>query len=240
MCIRDRVLLITTKKGRAGRVRVNYDGWVGATQPFRKFDMLNAQQFMDLKNEAAANAGQAQQFFPTLVDGRLVDTDWYDVVYQTGLSHSHNLNLNGGTDKTHYAFSIGYTDQQGMIKKNEFRRMTGRMNIDHQLTGGIKIGSNITLANSFNQSPNTGTTGAFSTGGLGRLPLVLAPNVAPRNPDGTYNINRAGNNMGLGNNLVGPGGYYNPLPDLELSRFTSENDHLIANCLLYTSPSPRD
>lgn len=103
------------------------------------------------------------------------------------------------------------------------------MNISHQLNKAIRLGSNITIANSFNRSPNTGTTGAFSTGGLGRLPLVLAPNVSPYNADGSYNINRASNNLGLGKNLIGPGGYYNPLPDLELSKFTSENNHIIGN-----------
>lgn len=224
------VLLITTKKGKEGKARVSYDGWVGSTQRFRTFDMLNAQQYMDYKNLAARNAGLPDQFFPSQnPDGSLADTDWYDVVYRTGFSHSHNLNISGGTAATKYAFSLGYTKQEGMLKKNDFSRMTGRMNVEHQLTKGIKIGTNITLANSFNRSPNTGTRGAFSTGGLGRLPLVLQPNVALYNADGSYNINRAGNNMGLGKNLQGPGGYYNPLPDLELSKFTSENDHIIGN-----------
>lgn len=224
------VILITTKKGKEGRAQVSYDGWASSTQAFRLFDMLNAQQFMDYKNLAARNAGLADQFFPTLnPDGSIVDTDWYDLIYRTGYGQNHNLNVNGGTKDTRYAFSVGYTNQQGMIQKNDFRRITGRMNISHQLNKAVKVGANISLANSFNQSPNTGTIGAFSTGGLGRLPLVLAPNVAPRNPDGSYNINRAANNLGLGKNLIGPGGYYNPLPDLELSKFTSENNHIIGN-----------
>ncbi|WP_266367578.1 SusC/RagA family TonB-linked outer membrane protein [Tellurirhabdus rosea] len=224
------VLLITTKKGKEGRASVTYDGWVGSTKPFRLFDMLNAQEYMDYKNEAARNAGLPDQFFPTRnPDGSIVDTDWYDYIYRTGFQQSHNIGVNGGTKETKYAFSVGYTNQEGMIVKNNFSRMTGRMNISHQLNKAIRFGANISLANSFNQSPNTGTRGPFSTGGLGRLPLVLQPNVAPRNPDGTYNINRAGNTMGLGANLVNPGGYYNPLPDIELSKFTSENNHLIGN-----------
>ncbi|KAB7731269.1 SusC/RagA family TonB-linked outer membrane protein [Rudanella paleaurantiibacter] len=224
------VILITTKKGKEGRAQVSYDSWLGATQPFRLFNMLNAQQFMDYKNLAARNAGLPDQFFPTTnPDGSIADTDWYDLIYRTGYGQNHNLNVNGGNKDTRYAFSVGYTKQQGMIQKNDFSRFTGRMNISHQLNKAVRVGANISLANSFNQSPNTGTTGAFSTGGLGRLPLVLAPNVAPRNPDGSYNINRAANNLGLGKNLIGPGGYYNPLPDLELSKFTSENNHLIGN-----------
>ncbi len=224
------VILITTKKGKEGKAQVSYDGWVGSTQPFRLFNMLNAQEFMTIKNEAARNGNQPDQFFPTTnPDGSIVDTDWYDYIYRNGFQQNHNINVNGGTKDTRYAFSVGYTNQEGMIKKNDFSRITGRMNISHQLNKAIRLGSNITLANSFNRAPNTGTTGAFSTGGLGRLPLVLAPNVSPYNPDGTYNINRASNNLGLGKNLVGPGGYYNPLPDLDLSKFTSENTHIIGN-----------
>ncbi len=225
------VILISTKKGKEGRAKVSYDGWVGSTQPFRLFNMLNAEQFMLIKNEAATNAGRPQQFFPTLnADGSIVNTNWYDYVYRTALQQNHNININGGNKDTRYAFSVGYTDQQGMVQKNQFSRITGRMNVSHRLNKAIQLGSNITIANSFNRSPNTGgNTGAFSTGGLGRLPLVLAPNVAPYNPDGSYNINRASNNLGLGNNLIGPGGYYNPLPDLDLSKFTSENNHIIGN-----------
>lgn len=227
------VLLITTKKGKEGKARVSYDGWVGATERFRTFDMLDAQQYMDYKNLAARNAGLPDQFFPTKnADGSTVSTDWYDQVYQTGLSQSHNLSINGGTAATKYAFSVGYTGQKGMIKKNEFTRLTGRINVEHQLTKGIKFGTNITLANSLNRSPDTGTTGAFSTGGLGRLPLVLQPNVAPLNADGSYNINRSNNSLGLGANLQGNGGYPNPLPDLDLSKATSENDHIIGNVYL--------
>ncbi|CCH55285.1 TonB-dependent receptor [Fibrisoma limi BUZ 3] len=227
------VILITTKKGKEGRAQVSYDGWIGGTQPFRLFDMLNAQQFIEYKNVAARNAGLADQFFPTLnPDGSIVDTDWFDLIYRTGLSHSHNLNVNGGTKETRYAFSVGYTNQEGMIVKNDFSRLTGRMNISHQLNKAIRVGSNLTLANSFNRSPNTGTTGPFSIGGLGRLPLVLPPNVAPRNPDGSYNISRSLNSLGLGNNLIGPSGYYNPLPDIELSKFTSENNHILGNVFM--------
>ncbi|MEA5461993.1 TonB-dependent receptor [Arcicella sp. LKC2W] len=223
------VMLITTKKGKDGKAKLSYETWIGSTETFRRFDMLNAEQFMLVKNEAAKNAGLADQFFPSFnADGSTVNTNWYDYVYRKGFSQSHNLNLNGGTKDTKYSFSVGYTDQAGMIKKNSFSRMTGRMNVSHRLNDVITIGSNLTYANSFNQSPNTGSTGAFSTGGLGRLPLVLAPNLAPYNADGSYNINKAGNNMGLGNNKQGPGGYYNPLPDLDLSKFTSENAHLIA------------
>jgi len=224
------VILITTKKGKEGRAQVSYDGWIGSTQPFRLFNMLNAEEFTLIKNEASRNAGVADQFaLSRNPDGSIVDTDWYDYVYRTGFQQNHNININGGTKETRYAFSVGYTNQEGMIKQNNFSRITGRMNISHQLNKAIRLGANITMANSFNRSPNTGTTGAFSTGGLGRLPLVLAPNVAPYNPDGSYNINRASNNLGLGNNLIGPGGYYNPIPDLELSKFTSDNTHIIGN-----------
>ncbi len=227
------VLLITTRKGQKGKAKVQYSSWVGYTEAFRKFSVLNAQQFMTMKNEAAANnpaaAGGTVIANPTFnADGSVVDTDWYSTVYQTGFQQNHHLNVSGGDERTKYYFGVGYTDQNGMLVKNRFRRFTGRFNISHQVTNYLSVGANIQMTNSFTQSPNTGSTGAFSIGGLGRLPLVLPPNVSPRLPNGDYNI-EGGNRIGSGNNTQPSGSFYNPLVDQELSKFTSENNTLVGN-----------
>lgn len=226
------VILITTRKGKKGKTQVEYNTWVGYTESFRRFNLLDAQQFMDIKNEARRNQSgptAANIANPTFnPDGSLVNTNWYDQVYRTGFQQSHQLNVGGGTDKTKYYFSLGYTDQDGMLVQNKFRRFTGRFNMSHEVNKWLSVGTNVQLTNSFNQSPNTGSRGAFGIGGLGRLPLVLPPNVRVRNLDGTYNI-EAGNRIGRGNNTQPSGSFYNPLPDQELSKFTSQNNRIIAN-----------
>ncbi len=85
------VLIITTKKGKQGRARVNYDAWVGFTKPFNLIPVLNGREYETIKNEGLTNAGTpangtTRGFYPYLgPDGNPVDTKWYDVIYRTGV-----------------------------------------------------------------------------------------------------------------------------------------------------------
>ncbi|QCR23338.1 TonB-dependent receptor [Pontibacter sp. SGAir0037] len=223
------VLIITTKKGKQGQTRVNYDGWVGVSKATRLPDMLNAQEFMDYKNMARANANLAEGFLPSYnADGSMVDTDWLDLVYRNAVSHNHALSVSGGTDRTSYYFSAGVSDQEGFIKNNVFNRKTARLNINHKVTDWFSLRGNVTYSNSLNQAPNSGSLPgqAFSVAGLGRIALVMSPNVSPYNPDGSYNL--SGNAIGAGAN-VGSVGYYNPVVLLDLDKMTSESNRIIAN-----------
>lgn len=216
------VILITTKRGTKGKSKINYEGWVGWSNPVRLFDLLNAEQYMTIKNEARANNNQGAAFFPTNdANGKPIDTDWYDVVYRTGFSHSHNINFSGGTDLTTYYMSVGYTSQEGMIKNNSFERTVTRLNVDHKVYDNFRVGVNMNYSNSINEAPNTGSLPgqAFNTGGLGRLPLVTAPNVGPYLNDGTYSTD--GGNIGKMSNTE-QSGFYNPMIILD-------NDYFISN-----------
>ena len=220
------VLLITTKRGTKGKSKVNYDGWVGWTEPVRLFKLLNAEQYMTIKNEARANNGQAAAFFPTNdANGNMIDTDWYKAVYRTGFSHSHNLNFSGGTDNTTYFMSLGYTKQEGMLKNNTFDRIVGRVNVDQKIGQRVHIGTNFAYTNAANAAPNTGSIPgqAFNTGGLGRLPLITAPNVGAYNADGSYSTD--GGNIGKMSNTE-QSGFYNPVIVLNNDYFTSTNNQI--------------
>ncbi len=233
------VLLITTKKGKTGKAKVSYDGWVGLTTPIRLPELLNATQFMEIKNEAVFNAkilgGNANNanvasalFFPTYAaDGSMVDTKWYDEVYRKGMSQNHSLSVSGGSENTTYYFSINYSNQEGFIKTNDFSRKAARFNISHKATDWLSVSGNVSYNTSLNASPNTGslTGNAFQITGIARLALLSAPNVYALNPDGSYNIS-ATNSMGMGNNKV-VSNFYNPLPLLGLDKYTSQNDHVI-------------
>jgi TonB-linked SusC/RagA family outer membrane protein len=232
------VLLITTKRGQKGKTRVNYNAWAGWTRPTRAPEVLNAQQYVEVKNEAAANAGLPQQFFLDSINGQLIDTDWQDYVYQTGFSHNHGLSFSGGGDQTTYYLSLGYTNQEGMIIGNTFERLSGRLNLDHKLTKRIKVGGSLGYGNNNNASPNTGSlTGqAFSTAGAGRLAFVTAPIVDPYLYDergnrlpgvAGYNI-ASTNQVGRGKNLQQTG-FYNPAAINDLNRHGSEADQIQAN-----------
>ena len=174
----------------------------------------------------------------TDANGNTIDTRWYDYVYRTGLSTNHSLNFSGGTDKTTYYTSVDYTNQKGMLKNNEFRRYAARLNVDHTLFNKVTVGLRFDYSNSRNLSPNSGSSGdgAFGTAGLGRLPLVLPPNISPYLPDGSYNagtpVGTAGIGPGPNINPTSPTraallpGYYNPVVDLDNNYFSSEGSQI--------------
>ncbi|SNR51824.1 TonB-linked outer membrane protein, SusC/RagA family [Hymenobacter mucosus] len=240
------VILITTKRGKRGQSRISLDSWAGVSQAVRLYDVLNAEQYINIKNEAVRNlnanraalgqpATNVEGFRPTLDgNGNPVDTNWYDYIYRTGFTTSNTVNFSGGTEKTTYYTSVGYSDQKGMLEKNEFKRASARLNIDHKVYKTFTVGARVGYSNTKNASPNSGSVadGAFGTAGLGRLPLVLPPNIPAFNPDGSYNTYQAG--IGPGANLnptlttgapLYPG-YYNPVVDLENNYFRSEGNQI--------------
>ncbi|MFD1872281.1 SusC/RagA family TonB-linked outer membrane protein [Hymenobacter bucti] len=242
------VILITTKSGKNGKARVTYEGWAGATRAARLPTLLNAEQYMLIKNEAVLNAkissgneGNAgvagASFFPNYnADGSLVDTNWYDYVYQTGVSQNHSLSVSGGSDATKYYLSTNYSDQKGILKTNEFTRKGVRFNLSHQLTPWINLSATANYNNTLNTSPNTGSLegNAFGIVGSARLAWISAPNVGPFNPDGSYNLSGA-NTIGMGNNTVASN-FYNIVPLLDLNKYTSENDRIISTFSMGVTP----
>lgn len=237
------VLLITTKQGKAGQSRFNFDTWIGTNTAVRLPEVLNAQQYMDHKNGAIQNALQFnpnavsaaqrnennQSFLPNYdANGKMIDTDWYDVVYRSGFSQNYNASVQGGSEKTTYFFSGGFSDQEGFLKQNSFQRKSGRLNLGHQATHWLKVNLNINYINSMNKAPNSGSHvgGAFNTSGLGRIAVAQIPNLPSHNADGTYNIE--GNTLGAMNNLINAQ-FPNPAVILDLDKSSSETNRFFTN-----------
>ena len=239
------VILVTTKKGKKGQSHLTYDTWAGWSKAVRLYDVLTAPDYIAIKNEAVRNlnanrvaaggtASNVEGFRATDANGVTADTRWYDYIYRTGFSQSHNLNFSGGTDKTTFYSSVGYTTQKGMLQRNEFQRISARVNVDHKLFNPLTVGMRVAYSSTHNSAPNSGSVadGAFGTAGLGRLPLVLPPNIAPYNPDGSFNVSGAG--IGPGPNInptstTGAAllpGFYNPLVDLNSNYFNSDGNEI--------------
>lgn len=229
------VVFITTKRGKSGKPRVNYSSWLSMASPFRLPETLGALDYVKYKNFAVSNNPTASAWsFSTATDanGNLIDTDWSKVIYRTGLSYSHNINVAGGNDGTTYYFSAGYTDQQGIIQKNDFKRINALLNVDAKVSKLISLGGKLSFSNEKNlAAANSGSLsgGAFSTGGLGRLQFVLPSILAPFNNDGSYNLN--GSAIGHAPQMKGTTGlgYYNPQLLLDKNRETAENNRIQGN-----------
>lgn len=242
------VVFITTKKGKSGKARVNYDGWVGFTKPTRLPEILNAQQYVDYKNVALANlksiipATTGSFIIPTGPDGNPVNTNWYDEAYRNAFSHSHNVNISGGTEGTTYYLSAGYTKQEGILQKNEFERKNILANIDSRVSKILSIGGKLSYSNENNRiggSSGSLSGESFSSAGAARLAFALPPNVSPFNNDGSYNM-ASGTAIGGQGSLVNgsnPYTFYNLRAILDLNRSNNEVSHLQANAYVQLKPT---
>lgn len=235
------VLIVTTKKGKQGRAKVTYDVWGSAVTAARLPKLLNATEYIGIKNEAVLNnkilSGNgnnekvaSELFFPQYdKNGNLVETKWYDHIYNTGYSHNHSLSISGANANTQYYFSGNFSDQEGFFAKNSFDRKGLRFNIEHKVNDWFSVGSNLTYNNTLNDAKNSGSL-PFSQllliGGA-RLALVLPPNVSAYNDNGTYNLSGTGL-LGAGANLF-TNSLYNPEALFAYSKFTTGNDHILGN-----------
>ncbi len=245
------VVFITTKKGRSGKARVNYNVAMGYTSVYGVPKVLNAQQYTDYKNYVAsttlgvnttnpAGAGYVKYNISLGPDGTPINTNWADIVYRQGFNQDHNLNVSGGSDNTTYYFSAGYTTQEGILRSNDFARKNILMNVESKVSKMITLGGKIAYSNERNRVASaTGSLGdAFATGGFGRLALVNAPSVSPYNNNGTYNLSTAGNFIGQQGNALSTGqvGFYNPVYLYDKNRSNSETNHIQSNVYMQVKP----
>jgi TonB-linked SusC/RagA family outer membrane protein len=235
------VLLITTKRGKEGKAKVVYDAWGSLTKAARLPKLLDATGYMKYKNEAVYNAKvlggnennssvAAELFFPSYnADGSLVNTNWYDYIYRTAYSQNHNISVSGGNKTTNYYLSANYSNQQGFVVDNEFKRKSLRFNVDHEVTKWLNFRAGGAYNTTFNQSQNTGSlpNSTFLLIGAARLATALAPNVSVYNADGSYNLSATGT-LGMGNNLV-TNTLWNAKALFDLSSYTTENDRFQGN-----------
>lgn len=134
------VVLITTKKGKAGQSLLSYDVSLGVSTVAKKFDLLDADEFKT-----------AWQGYNPGADLEVIDyggsTDWQDQIYRTGITQSHNLSFGGGNEAGSYRFSIGYQDQQGIVKNTGLERLTARFNGNRNFWDNrLKISTQITVS----------------------------------------------------------------------------------------------
>jgi TonB-linked SusC/RagA family outer membrane protein len=151
------VVLITTKRGRVGRGTVTFEAYYGIQQVANKLDLLNAAQFADLVNEAKLNANQTPVYVnpPNLGKG----TDWQDQIFRNAPMANYQLSFSGGDEKTKYALSGSYFDQEGIIENSDFRRYSFRANLDRKVTNRLSVGTTLSYSriNSTGVLTNAGT-----------------------------------------------------------------------------------
>ncbi len=119
------VIIITTKKGLKGTKvpRVTYNGYVSFGTPRKTYDVLSGDQFREYVTNLYGGADNLPAALGT------ANTDWQDEIYQTAVSHDHNISISGSAGPLPYRVSLGYTDQNGIIKTSSFERYTAAVNL---------------------------------------------------------------------------------------------------------------
>jgi TonB-linked SusC/RagA family outer membrane protein len=167
------VILVTTKKGQAGAMRINYNGFYGTSSPAKKLNVLNASEYATLRNEASLAAGRPAPFADPLSYGE--GTDWQSHIFNNQAQrHNHELSLSGGNDRSTYYASFGYLDQEGIVATDisHFRRANIRLNSQHKVSNWLTIGQNVGYSN--DKSVGLGNTNSELAG-----PLASVINLDP-------------------------------------------------------------
>ena len=204
------VVIVTTKKGKAGTAKFTFDSYMGTQVVPTLPGVLNAQQFADMLWTAQKNAGQspshphfgngATPVIPTNLSPNILlnrtGTNWLDEIFNNAPVKNYNLGVTGGTEAGSYAFSGGYLKQDGILLGTGFERFTGRVNTNFNIKKHIRIGENLTVSYSnknggiSNQNTENPITMAF------RMPSVIPV----YGNDGKY----AGGGVGGFNNAQNP------------------------------------
>ncbi|MBQ7512281.1 MAG: TonB-dependent receptor [Prevotella sp.] len=199
------VIIITTKKGKEGKVKVNFDASVAASFYTHKIETMNASEWGRAFWQASVNDGinpnnnnlgynfdwgydksghpvlnklTMNMFLDDNASVRTGDTDWFDEITRTGVVQQYNLSVSNGSERGNSFFSIGYYDNIGTIKESQFSRLSARANSDYQLFDGlVTIGENFTMNR---------TKGTDAPGGILENALEFNPNFPIYAENGEY------------------------------------------------------
>jgi TonB-linked SusC/RagA family outer membrane protein len=202
------VVLIETKSGRAGKTTFSVNYQMSSSEPTNKVDFLNAEQYVNLYLEAAANSNRIDPSFDyvafteanfdffargtdwrSAIDGNpVVDANWQDQAFQSSWGTQVNASVNGGDEQTQFYLSGGYDDQSGIMFRDEFQRINGRVNVDHTFSDWLQVGGRLSIGQTINDRiPNDNQ---FSTPLqlIAQMPIspIFEPQAedVPRNDDG--------------------------------------------------------
>ncbi|MBB3187367.1 SusC/RagA family TonB-linked outer membrane protein [Microbacter margulisiae] len=150
------VILITTKRGAAGKMKISYNAYFGTQQATRLPSVLNSVQYATLYNEASVNSGGTTIYsasdiakFAAHNDPLYPDINYFDVYYHKANMQNHRLDISGGTDNVHYAFMVGHLDQNGILVGTSYEKTDFRSNVDAYFFKDKRLRISSNIAGSF-------------------------------------------------------------------------------------------
>ncbi|SHH59770.1 SusC/RagA family TonB-linked outer membrane protein [Flavobacterium johnsoniae] len=218
------VILITTKSGKKGTMKVNFSSTLGIASAAKKYDLLQTPDFLVISNEKRTNAGQS----PWAI-GDTYNTDWQSAILRNAPQLTHNVSFSGGSDKTKYYLSLGLTDQDGINKGNNMKRYSIRANIDQDINKWLSVGTNLSVTRTEYNGLNTNASGLSGNifNAIRQQPNV--PIYDPNNPTG-YNLSEDNTTVGKWDNTDPVGdNITNIVYVLDHNRYYSKVNRTLAN-----------
>ncbi|MEO7102691.1 MAG: TonB-dependent receptor [Gemmatimonadaceae bacterium] len=177
------VILITTKRGQAGKARFTFGASIGQQSVAKKLPLLNAKQYIAYMAEAATNDGYdaADEGFGVGVDDK-TSTDWQDAIFRNAPVQNLSLGVSGGSDKIRYYVSGSYFNQKGVVIGSSYQRANGRANLDINATDRLTVSTSIGLSREMNyRVQGDGSLEGIVTNAIGNQPQFPVYNA-----DGTF------------------------------------------------------
>ncbi len=173
------VVIITTKRGKAGETKISFNSLVTLQSEPRHIDVMNLREYAQFRNEMASVGGTATE--PHFADPSVLGngTDWQGALFRPTALQKYSLGLSGGTEKSTYYLSGEYFNQKGIVEGSGFKRYNGRLNLENQTRKWLKIGANMSVGIT-EEKVNT------NNGGIIQLALDQNPAVPVTNPDGSW------------------------------------------------------
>lgn len=215
------VIIITTKRGRTGKPRIEFDSYAGFQEVAHKIKLMDAQQFASfvidarnagyLDNNPAGSITDNNSVRPgaswdipdrylnrAFMDSIGKGTNWQDQIFRQAPISNHQITISGGNEAVRYSLSGGYFNQQGILMNTDFRRFSFKANIDAKLSNKLNVGASILPSVSQENTPQI--TGHYGGYGLIVTALSIDPTIPVYNPDGSYSyISADGGNTQMAN-----------------------------------------
>lgn len=224
------VILITTKKGKKGKTRVEYSNYFNFQKVYKDLDLLNGQEFASMYNEYLENIGQAplytgdNRYFPSPEQiGK--GTDWFRQITRTGFEQNHQLTISGAGEKASYMFSANFHDHDGVILGGQFRRYALRSNNDLKVNSWLKFTNSISLGRT-NLSGSGDNTDFQKTDGTIANMIKMSPALPVYDINGNYTEN----------NFPGANSKENPVAIAREVQNDNEVDNLVENLSINITP----
>jgi TonB-linked SusC/RagA family outer membrane protein len=150
------VILINTRRGKVGKATVEYNGYTGVQYTFDRLDLMDTPTYAQFVRDAYTLEGSykgddTKIFAPWQLEAITQNrtTDWQDLVFDRGFQQNHTLSVRGGTENTKYSISATLLEHKATVPNNDYKRLSGRFNVDQNLSSRLRVGLSCFLSDSY-------------------------------------------------------------------------------------------